>query len=394
MILTKTKIINFIIIVCLYFAAIFGLNETLNPIALYFFIPLAFVISFLRSGFKVNNSLKLLILLYLWIAFTCFFAYDKELAMRELRQVLGCFLLSFIISQNTKYETMTPWLFGVYIVLFIAAIYYCTTHIIDSNFSIGSDRVNDSNINANTLAYYLLFTITSTFFLTDMVKKVFWKNLFRALFWLMFPIAFWVAIFTASRQVLVTSMPLLFMLTYVRYFRNKGSKAFWLFFVIAIAVIASAPKILSIYENSYLKQRNELDIYEDSRLALLVDAFHVGMEHPWVGVGPGNYIAFSYNQHFSHCTYTELFANTGILGALLYITMMVRYMRQQRNWFRKTKDDFFIASLLWGFIYIIYNFLYSFYENLWLISYYVLVASYTKHYYESKHGNMLCFNSN
>lgn len=372
---------DIIVLLSLYFAAIVGLNDTLNFYALYAFIPLAFIITLKEYGFKQNKPMKQLSLLYAWIIFTAFFAHFPELTLRQLRQMLGCYLFCYTLSQQTRKPRMVPWLYGVFIVLLISVLYYGFTQIITSSYSIENSRMDDATLNANTIAYFLLNATVAVFILGDICLDHITYVSIRILFILMIPISFWMAIFTASRQIIITMIPLFLLLLYSRYMRHMKRSSTWVtIIVISIMSIFVVPQYASIYNRSNLRQRTEIDIEDDSRSKLLEDAFKVGMEHPVVGVGPGNYIAFSFNRHMSHCTYTELFANCGLMGFLLYAILVVSFLWKQWRLFRKTKDDSHLVFFIFGIIYILDNIFFVFYQDIWLISFFILVASHAEEY--------------
>lgn len=382
----SSAIIDYLIIICLYIASVVSFNDQLNFLALYVIIPFACFLTILRYQLRTGYSFKWLILLYVWILFTCLFAEYLDLAFRQLKQIIGCVILSYIMTQNARKTHMIPWLYGVYILMFISSVYYALTNILDTAYDIGTDRLDDDKLNANTLAYYLLYTIFSVYILADIIKGKWLSRILKIIFWLMLPVAFFVAIFTASRQVILTSIPLILMLFYVRYI--KGVRRRNLLLPVVILLLAGSfifPKFIEIYDNSYLKERNELDLSDDSRMLLLKDAIKVGFQHPIVGVGPGNYIQYSYNKHISHCSYTELFANSGFLALLLYIGLIYTFMRRQLIRYRRSRDSLFLSLIVFGVIYVVDNVFFVFYNSLWLISFFVLVSAHSDTYYKICH---------
>lgn len=371
-------IIDFIIICCLYISSIVGFNDQLNSLALYLIIPFASLLTVFRYKLTIGYSMRWLLFLYLWLIFTCLFAEYFDLALRQLKQIVGCILLSFIMSQNAKKPNMIPWLYGVYILVFISSIYYGLTNILDTSFDISSDRLNDDNLNANTLAYFLLYSTFAIFIIADIVNNNIISKMFRIGFWLMIPVTFYVAIFTASRQIILTSIPLILMLFYIRYIKGNTLKSkFRIWIIIAFAGVLILPKYIEIYDNSFLKERTEIDLHDDSRTLLLKDAINVGLENPIVGVGPGNYVMYSYNKHFSHCSYTELFANSGLFALVLYVGLIWTFMKRQFKRYSSQKNPIYLAFIAFGLIFMVDNVFYVFYNNLWLISFILLVSAHS-----------------
>lgn len=143
-------------------------------------------------------------------------------------------------------------------------------------------------------------------------------------------LSFFVALTTASRQVLIIQIPLISLLLYTRYIKNKAKSKKILFVGVILAIIIFLiPKAEAIYDNSFLAVRAQTSFEDDSRSMLMKDAFNVGMQNLPFGVGAGNYIVYSFNKHFSHMTYLELFANEGPIGAFIYVYILFLFIRRQ-----------------------------------------------------------------
>lgn len=378
-------------IILLYFAASVSLNDSLNPIALYGAIPLSFLISLsVGNSLKTNNYLKRLLVLILWVAATYFSAVYVEEAKNQMKNLLGVFVLSMTIANLSSDKRCVPWLYGVFIILLIQALVYANSHIMIEGFDTATDRLNDEKLNANTVAYYTFFVTFAIYELGNsfLIKNRVIANIFRLLFLAMYGVSFTVAILTGSRQVLIIQIPLLVLLTFIRYIEGASLKRKLLFVLIAaVACVASIEPITKSYDNSYLKVRSETKAKDDVRALLLQDAIKVGCQHPIMGVGPGNYVRYSFNRHFSHCTYTELFANTGVIGALIYVSLLLMFITSQWKRFWKYRDKTYLVFLVCGLIYLFDNFFYVFYVDLWLIGFFILLASHSETYFNYKKYN-------
>lgn len=387
----KKNILEVLCIAMLYFAASVSLNDSLNPIALYGAIPLCFILSFsISNSLKSNKYVKQLVLLIIWIAFTYLGATFMKEASNQMKNLLGVFIFSVALANLAKDRRCIPWLYGIFIILLIQALVYANEHIMVAGFDIATDRLNDEKLNANTVAYYTFFVTFALYELGNsfLVRNRILTRIFRVLFLLMYVVSFSVAILTASRQVLIIQLPLLCLLTYIRYIKGANIKNKVLFVIIAIALCASfTNQITNIYDNSFLKVRAEKDVEDDARTLLLKDALKVGLQHPIMGVGPGNYVRYSYSRHFSHCTYTELFANTGVIGFIIYINLLFLFLKKQYKRMRLYKDKTFVVFLVCGLIYFFDNFFYVFYIDLWLIGFFILIASHSEVYYNLKRIN-------
>lgn len=378
-------------IILLYFAASVSLIDSLNPLALYGAIPLSFLISLsVGNSLKTNNYLKRLLVLILWVAATYFSAVYVEEANNQMKNLLGVFVLSMTIANLSSDKRCVPWLYGVFIILLIQALVYANSHIMIEGVDTATDRLNDEKLNANTLAYYTFFVTFAIYELGNsfLIKNRVIANIFRLLFLAMYGVSFTVAILTGSRQVLIIQIPLLVLLTFIRYIEGASLKRKLLFVLIAaVACVASIDPITKSYDNSYLKVRSETKAKDDVRALLLQDAIKVGCQHPIMGVGPGNYVRYSFNRHFSHCTYTELFANTGVIGALIYVSLLLMFLTSQWKRFWKYRDKTYLVFLVCGLIYLFDNFFYVFYVDLWLIGFFILLASHSETYFNYKKYN-------
>lgn len=381
--------VKYLCIALLYFAAAVSLNDGLNVFALYGAIPLSFLMSFrLGNSIKDNNYIKKIVWLFVWLGVSYLGAVYVDEANNQMKNYLGVFLLTVTLANLSKDEECIPWLYGIYVILFIQALVYANNHIMAGGFDVATDRLNDAKLNANTIAYYTFFVTFAIYILGEnhWIKKKLLKNIFRLLFLSMYIVSFMVALFTASRQVLIIQIPLLLFLSYLRYIKGATKLQKFVFIIITFAVcLASVDRILDAYDNSFLKIRAEQDAKEDVRMLLLKDAVSVGMENPLFGVGPGNYVRYSFNNHFSHCTFTELFANTGFIGVFIFGSMLFLYIKRQ--WLRMRtfrSDKTFLVFLIVGLIYLIDNIFYVFYIDLWLMGFFILIASHAEVYYRLK----------
>lgn len=377
---------SFVIILCLWFAAFANLySEAANSIALYGVLPIAFCLCFFQEGrIAKYQYLKILIALILWILFSYLWAQYKEAAVVQFKQLLGTFIIAYIYTITSQNIKLTPYLYITYIILFAGACIYAQKYILIDMVS-DTDRLDDDKLNANTLAYFLFYVTFAFFELKRFVNKWFTKRLIEVCFILMIPVTFIVAILTASRQVLIIQIPLITILLYIRYLRKTKIITKIIFLVVALTgVLLAAPYVSDIYEDSYLKTRNEININEDSRTLLLKNAINVGNEYFPFGVGPANYTFYSPNGLFSHNTYAELYANEGIVGLCLYLWLVILFIRRQWKRYWVSRDKQYLIFFVFGIIYIVDGFFYVFYPHLWLMGFFMLVASHSEVYYREQ----------
>lgn len=377
------SIFGLIIILCIWFAALTNLYLiSANKIALYIVIPFALCLSIGNYGFITKNKYQnILTALIIWICFSYLWAEHKIAAGNELKQLVGTFAIAYTYTAVSQNIRRIPYLYATYIILFIGACIYAKNNIL---LEMGSetDRLTDDTLNANTLAYFLFYATFAIYELRNFANKWIFKKLFGIGFILMIPMTLVVALLTASRQVLIVQIPLISILLYLRYI--KGARFFTkaiCIILIGISAIIATPYVSELYNDSYLKTRNEMDISDDGRMVLLKDAIDVGNRHFPIGVGPGNYIFYSQNRLFSHNTYTELYANEGVIGLWLYVWMVLLFIKRQWHRYKTSYDNQYLVFLAFGIIYIFDGFFYVFYPHLWLMGMFMLVAGHSETYY-------------
>lgn len=320
----------------------------------------------------------------LFILLSCLTTHYWDKTFAQLKSLLGALMLCYIISVLAIDPKKRPYLYSIWIAYYIGMLMYIPQMDIFEGFDYTKDRLNDSQLNANTIAYHTFYLTFVFYMLGELVQDVKKNKIFKVLFFLAIPLSFGVALITGSRQVLMIQVPLILFLLLLRYYKNIGNAKTLIICILAsigLGIFIEA-KGKEIFENSVLANRYEKNIEEDSRTKLLKDAIKVGSQSPILGVGPGNYIQFSYNKHFSHCTYTELFANCGIFALFFYVYMLWVFLKKQYLYYKETRDKLFIAFLIFGLIFVLDNFLYVFYYMLWLMPFFFLVGSHSDSYYK------------
>ena len=374
-----------ICIACLYFAA-FGsfFSPQWNRWGLYIALPIACVISFFlnKGSIIANKHVTRLWGLLLWVIISVPFAKYTTLAIRELHQILGVILITFLFGILGKNRKAIPWLYFTYVVLYFSAWYYAEQNIL-YEISFGEDRLDDDKLNANMLAYYTFFITFLVFILGEILQSLAVRKLFRYLFFLVIPLTFWVAMFTASRQVFIIQIPFITVLLYWRYL--KAAKTIYkVLFIVAVifGLFVLFPLADSLYQGSLLQRRNSRDFESDVRVKLIVDSFIVGFNHFFTGVGAGNYPAYSFDGHFSHNTFLELFANNGIVGFVLIVRIYWLYIRDQFVRFKESRDSMYFYFCVFGLFFLLDSMFYVFYSKIWLMGFFILVMSHSELYYK------------
>lgn len=355
-----------------------------HQIALYVCIPGAFILSlFCKKHAQPPRQFKFIWLMYAWIVFSVLTSVDMSLSVAHVKMLVACIMMLLSIVNLSSNKNLIPYLFFIWIVAYLSALVYVHTNLLDASFDFTRQRMDDETFNANTLSYYTIY-VTFILFLFSCIAESEKVRKFLALCFLaMIPLSFYVAIITASRQLLLIQVLNFSSLIYLKYLRGKLTISKTIAFAaIIVGIIFFISKVSDVFLDSYLFQRAQNGVEEDVRTQLLKDAFNIGLQHPFTGVGPGCFILFSQSNNFSHCTYTELFANSGFLAMLFYVLLVLSFVRIQWKRYRGSKDIVFMAYFIFGLVYILQNMFYVYYSHLWLFGFYILVYLHSESYFK------------
>ena len=155
----------YLVVILLAYSAIAALYPSLNRIALYIALPAAFGLTVYNSN-DPKNSIKIysgyLYSLYIFIAISVIYAQYQDVAMQHMHALLGVILLMVIIIRQANSLRKIAFLYIVYLFLYVAMWYYIQTEIM-STIVFGLERVDDDQLNANTIAYYTFYTTFAIF---------------------------------------------------------------------------------------------------------------------------------------------------------------------------------------------------------------------------------------
>lgn len=373
-----------IVVTLLYLSALFSLHDSLNSVALYALLPGAFFLTtFQKESFKVNIFFGILMMLYLWILYVTPFSTNLTFSNIQLKQLVGCVIVSYIIVVQSNNEKTIPWLYIIYIIIYVVSIDYTINNILNT-MELGEDRASDEKLNANQLAYYTFYVTFVLFMLGEIITYKWLRILFRILFFGIIPMSLWIAYITASRQVLIIEVPLIAILLFLRYW-TYASRNSRIIFVVLLCCIAPIllKSVSSIFQESLLVERSE-DIGDDTRLELISETIDIGLKNPLVGVGPGCVRLYTSERAFAHNTFLELFASTGVIGMTLFILLLWKFIARQIKRYIAYKDKMYMYFLIFGIFFTIDQVFYVFYQAMYLISFFILVASHSEIYYNNR----------
>jgi len=372
---------NWIIVLCLIYVPLVTFSPILNKIALFVIIPLLFIYClYSYSALIYNKYIQLYIAIVLWILISCFVASDIDLMLRELRIILGTFAVScifFALAQNKRY---VPWLYLTFLLVVLINYVYLKNNIL-TDLYIGQERPDDELFNANRFGYYLLYSVCAIFVYGEIFKG-FKETLCRIFLFAFIAIVPYIALITMSRQIIIIVIPFCLYTLIQRYNPLSSVKHFIIYgALLAIVSYCVLNYYLPLYESSIFIDRLQTDVTEDNRVTLIIEGFLIGLQNPILGVGPGNAVLYL-NGYFTHCSYTELFATSGLLPMVLFIALIGKFIFEQLSRYRQTKDKLFLYFFTTGVFWAAYNFFYVFYSSLWLMCFLFLLIAHSGEYYK------------
>jgi hypothetical protein len=322
----------------------------------------------------------------IWSFITCFTGISTSISLSAYKMMGGgfmtsCIMYSFAVrSQSTKNDFA---LFLTYAFLFVSTFVYLYITGNMSALDTTTDRLEGEHMNGNDIAYFLFaFIISITIAVNQSNNSTSFIRLLISVS--MIILSIWCAIVTGSRQILVVVLPMTMVSSiYILSNGDKSKIGRKLFFLIIGTIITVAIFMVFFSETfvqSNLMFRMQENMQEDSRIELLRRAFRAGLSHPFLGVGTGCFGAYNRGA-FSHCTYTELFANSGLIPMLAYIYMVIAFIGDQRKLFKVTKNKVFEYLIIIGVFWAIYNFFYAFHMAAWIISFFFLLIGYSENKY-------------
>lgn len=337
-------------------------------LSLYVAIPLfiAYCFWYYFPEIKRCKYWKPYLFLIVWMVISSAMSDYIDDSFRRMVPITASFLLSFAtfsIAKNSKHT----WILDVsYIALLFYLLYSNITQnagfVASFDYSNEAERHSNMKLNANDYAYYMLFASMALKLLMENYLsqiKSYWKILLYAIF---LALSFYVALLTASRQVLTLHIPLFAFFFFYDFFWTQRRGNSFAILVLIIAIVVALPVAVEMYSNSYLATRAEVSYQEDVRSYLLEQAFNRGIENPIIGVGLGASV------DFSHCTYTHLFERVGAPALIAFLLIIIPSAFEQLKKFRRNGDYYYFLSFVFLSVVAIGHFLYSYIDEPFMMS--------------------------
>lgn len=345
-------------------------------------VSLFLTVSNPRLRLPLKNG-KVLLCSFIFIVY-CFMvgmlvAKDTVIVTREVMRYMESLVAGYIIISLIYYDKSIDFMaFSLTITALLVSrfmIGYSETIIVTGRVSVNED------VNANTVAVLLTWGVWSLGWLTSRIKRV------SISFFIMMAGTFFIVyaeLLTGSRKGIV-SVGFILLAWLIINFGDKVRKMKLANKVLVISVAASALFWLWSQYGMGLIERSALTIERMENLdadmgeggwkwGMIIDALRVWSEHPLFGVGFDNNRYYSIYGAYAHNTYAEVFASTGLCGALIlgymffYVVRWHFFAYKHNHKMPFAKDEIYYACiLLLVFLFICFNQICFYNERLMLI---------------------------
>ncbi len=320
-----------------------------NGKSLYYISKGLFSIYFLYSQFLKNVvvSIPHMSQILIVLALVSFLIYKKRITIYKEVMTLFVFGLLTLAMSAFAVDTKIAFTYSQLIIEYVVAIFLIILYsVVDESinfsaslfvilgviisiwmlmFGVGLNRISFSeDVNVNIVGTILAFSIGYVLFLLLSnkigTKKVVFSGAIIVL--LLFS-----ALSTASKKCLIASAILIivFILFCYRRVFDKSNPLYAFLITLSLILIAFIAfyYITTQYGDRLLYAQARMDsILEDKstqkRYDLIIEGLSVFSKNPIFGVGINNFRYYSSFNTYSHCSYTELLACTGLAGTFLF----------------------------------------------------------------------------
>ncbi|MBD0778836.1 O-antigen ligase family protein [Maribacter sp. ANRC-HE7] len=350
--------------IVLYYA---GLHWGLQSLGFGILFPLTFVITLAidKSASIFQRQEMLLFLLFLIFSFVAVFYpnIDFEKFNFTITKILAAFMGAYIGIGLCNKLDLEDYFHIAYILVLILIIFaeYSLGTFNPVTFYAPSAARSDFLYNANYYSYIALFANFSVFRL-----HLKYRNTWTLGGLIVIPIlAIAISFTTQSRSGLIFIIlinALFWFWVNKTKIRNPIYAIFRkvLMFLISLAFVL---QFINIYTNSSIENRMSSTSNEESRGQLIKRGIEVFLDHPITGVGAGNFINYSPTRHMTHNNYTEALVEHGFfIGLLIIAVFFLPFFKSFRLYLTNKSNPEYKLSLLFFFIFLLFNNIYVFYR--------------------------------
>ncbi len=288
-------------------------------------LPLLIISLFKNQVFKFNSFQILLLfifLLSLLSTYLSFFNYSTPSSLGYLTRSLYFLILFTLISsvQIEKERVVKAVCYGLLISLISSWLIWSTNpryfaltnipmlHVLESPLNLYVNR-NETGLASSILALIAFYSL--------IYKKIFSRNVSL----IIFAFAIFSSIISFSRGTWVVAI---LGITLIMFLRFRLVSIFFVSFFLSSLLFLIPIEGVGLIDAFLLRlESDETNFY---RYQYILDAFKIGLDNFFLGIGPGNYKEYAIQNGFlktidPHNTYMQSFAELGIFGLIFCISI-------------------------------------------------------------------------
>lgn len=340
-------------------------GESTTAKVIFFSFPLLYLLIIFRHKLRSNRSFRIVLLAWIALLFSNFlstvFSISLGYSVLEFAELLGIFVYFVIFYLTIKNESdLKIFSFSILMVGFflsIQSLYY---------IFFPPERLKSMNLvyavfGHNHLSDYLLFVIPISAFLF-IHSKGRSRSLVSGLLLLFFFLSFYLTFARAALAVLSLAT-----LSLIWFYKPTASKSLFLFFLgfLPVIIISSIlflshsglEKQLALpnRQDQWLMRQLRKPLDKEGRLQYWQQAVKGFALHPFFGNGPGTFRLTSrrfqekpnLTSWFAHNNFLQVLSETGILGFVLLLFLLLSLARQIK---KPSKKSSYVFPILVGVV--------------------------------------------
>lgn len=328
-----------------------------------FFVPRLSVITLFLAGVFTFSSTQIrltreyrYLLVFIIYAFATgvLIAQNSDVVIHQTEFFVESVIAGIIVFNVVTDTERLSWLTG----MFAIGALLCTLYFFRRPDLLMETRLSfDEEFNSNTLGVMLTYGVWCIIFTLNYKQT----SLIRIVSTIVLVlVVFYILVQTGSRKsVLGSLLMFVLFLIYILFFgEGEKIKLLYKFFIVG-AIIGLFFFVYIRYidvfleaADTFLFRMENIDSSEEDRGAIIKDSFRVWTDHPLFGVGLDNVRYYTVSKLYSHNSYVEVLACTGIIGAALVYTIfwrMIAFLYKSIRGFKSVMNEasaFYIAILI------------------------------------------------
>jgi hypothetical protein len=297
-----------------------------------------------KRAFHSSTILSFILFIVICAVGVYLVAVNKSVGMQAITRLFEYLLLGLMIY---TFSAKDGNLLFVAKVMFSLGVVVCLLMVFSpETFSEGVMRTvylsYSSDVNPHVTAIIEVLGLWAILYLFSYKDKIYLRDVIFSLLSIAF--FMYAIILTNSRKgfiaaliVLIISLPNYWkLIKEIMGTKQRISIGFCVIIIIGLAGLWVLRTGVLTQNNFWDRIATLSDNSNAGRISYVIEGFKVFLKHPLIGVGLNNFRYYSYAGTYSHCTYAELPACSGILGtipfAIMYIKTIINILNSKKSY--------------------------------------------------------------